>query len=156
MKALFGIVVVCLSASVVTAGEMAGHPSVYRSGEIKWTDGPALLPAGASMAVLEGDSSAEGPFVIRFKFPDKYRIAPHTYPKTERVTVITGTLQLGMGEKFDENAAQALPAGTFGFWPAQMQHFAWAEAETILQLHGIGPWQITYVNPDDDPRNQKR
>ena len=156
MKALFGIVAVCLTAAGLVIGQMAGHPSVFRPAEIKWTSGPASLPAGASVAVLEGDPAVEGPFVMRLKVPDKYRIPPHTHPKTERVTVIAGTFHLGMGAKFDEAATEALPAGTFGYWPAQMQHFAWAEGETILQLHGIGPWQINYVNPDDDPRNQKR
>jgi hypothetical protein len=60
-----------------------------------------------------------------------------------------------MGDKFDQAATQAMPAGTFGFWPAGMKHFAWAKGETVLQLHGIGPWKIEYVNPADDPRNPK-
>jgi hypothetical protein len=156
MKMTNAIVALCVAASALAVEKMASKPSVFRPNEIQWAKGPASLPQGAMMVVMEGDPASEGPFAIRFKFPDKYRVAPHWHPKTERVTVIAGTLHLGMGEKFDEAATQSLSAGTFGFWPAEMRHFAWFEGETILQLHGIGPWQINYVNPGDDPRNQKR
>ena len=123
---------------------------------IEWKDGPAALPPGAKMAVLEGDPTKEGPFVVRFQFPDGYHVAPHTHPKTERVTVISGVLHLATGEALDRNSAKGLPAGSFGFWPAGMKHTAWSEGETVIQLHGIGPWQINYVNPADDPRNAKK
>jgi quercetin dioxygenase-like cupin family protein len=123
---------------------------------IEWKDGPAALPAGAKMALLEGDPTKEGPFVVRFQFPDGYHVAPHTHPKTERVTVISGILYLATGEALDCASAKQLPAGSFGYWPAGMKHTAWSEGETIIQLHGVGPWQITYVNPADDPRNAKK
>jgi quercetin dioxygenase-like cupin family protein len=123
---------------------------------IEWKDGPAALPAGAKMALLEGDPTKEGPFVVRFQFPDGYHVAPHTHPKTERVTVISGILYLATGEALDRASAKQLPAGSFGYWPPGMKHTAWSEGETIIQLHGIGPWQITYVNPADDPRNAKK
>ena len=123
---------------------------------IEWKDGPAALPAGAKMAVLEGDPTKEGPFVVRFQFPDSYHVAPHTHPKTERVTVISGALYLSTGEALDRNSAKKLPAGSFGYWPAGMKHTAWSEGDTVIQLHGIGPWQINYVNPADDPRNAKK
>ena len=103
---------------------------------------------------LEGDPTKEGPFVVRFLFPDGYHVAPHTHPKTERVTVISGVLHLATGEALDRNSAKGLPAGSFGFWPAGMKHTAWSEGETIIQLHGVGPWQINYVNPADDPRKR--
>jgi len=129
-------------------------PTVFRPSEIKWEPGPPSLLPGAQMAKLEGDSAKDGPYTVRFKFPDGFRVMPHWHPKTERVTVIAGTLHLGMGEKFDKDATQSLPAGTHGYWPAGMRHFAWVEGETVLQLHGIGPWAITYVNPADDPRHK--
>jgi quercetin dioxygenase-like cupin family protein len=128
---------------------------LFRAAEIKWQEGPASLPNGAMIALLEGDPSKEGPFVFRVKLPDGYRISPHTHPKTEHVTVISGTFHIGMGDKFDATKGQAMPAGTFGYWLAGMKHFAWAKGETILQLHGVGPWSITYVNKADDPRNKK-
>ena len=130
--------------------------SFYSPAEVKWKDGPGSLPAGAKFAVLEGDPAKDGPFVMRLWLPDGFRIPPHWHPKVERVTVISGTFNLGMGEKFDQAATRELPAGTFGFWPAGMRHFAWARGETVLQLHGTGPWMITYVNPADDPRNAKK
>jgi quercetin dioxygenase-like cupin family protein len=127
----------------------------FSAGKIKWRDGPRSLPKGAMFAVLEGDPSKEGPFVFRVKIPDGYRVPPHTHPKTERVTVISGTFNIGMGDRFDENATTEMPAGTYGHWGAGMKHFVWAKGETILQFHGMGPWSIQYVNPADDPRRQR-
>jgi quercetin dioxygenase-like cupin family protein len=108
------------------------------------------------MAVLEGDPTKEGSFVVRFQFPEGYHIPPHTHPKTEHVTVISGALYLATGETLDRNNAKKLPAGSFGYWPAGMKHTAWSEGETVIQLHGTGPWQINYVNPADDPRNARK
>ncbi|PYI99934.1 MAG: hypothetical protein DMF00_09485 [Verrucomicrobia bacterium] len=141
-----------LSAEETQSADMRLYPPTT----IEWRQGPAALPAGAKMAALEGDPTKEGPFVVRFQFPAGYHIAPHTHPKMERVTVISGTLYLASGEALDRNSAKSLPAGSFGFWPAGMKHTAWSEGETIIQLHGIGPWQINYVNPADDPRNTKK
>jgi quercetin dioxygenase-like cupin family protein len=107
------------------------------------------------IAVLEGDPTKEGPFVFRLKLPDGYRVPPHTHPKTERVTVISGSFNIGMGERFDQEATKLMPAGTYGYWEAGMKHFVWAKGETILQFHGMGPWSIKYVDPRDDPRNSK-
>jgi quercetin dioxygenase-like cupin family protein len=129
---------------------------LYPIDKIKWQEGPPSLPKGAMIAVLEGNPGKEGPFVFRVKLPDGYRVPPHTHPKTERVTVISGTFNIGMGDKFDEKAGKAMPAGTYGHWPAGMKHFAWAKGETVLQFHGMGPWSIQYVNPDDDPRNKTK
>jgi quercetin dioxygenase-like cupin family protein len=131
-------------------------PSLYWPGEIAWKEGPKSLPAGAKIAVLEGDPTKPGPFVMRIKLPDGYRIPPHTHPKPERVTVISGSFHLGMGDKFNPKHAQELTAGTFGTWPPNMKHFVWVEGETIVQFHGEGPWVIEYLNPSDDPRNSKK
>ena len=141
-----------LSAEETQSSEMRLYPLA----SIEWKPGPAAIPAGAKMAVLEGDPSKEGPFVVRFQFPDGYQIPPHTHPKTERVTVISGNLFIATGETLDRSSAKKLPAGSFGYWPAGMKHAGWSEGETIIQLHGIGPWQINYVNPADDPRNGKK
>jgi len=129
---------------------------LYPIDEIQWKEGPGSLPAGAKVAVLEGDPSREGFFTMRLLLPDGFKIPPHWHPKVEHVTVISGTFNIGMGDKFDQTTTRAMPAGTFGFWPPDMKHFAWAKGETILQLHGIGPWMITYVNSSDDPRKPKQ
>lgn len=131
------------------------QPKLYPPDGLKWENGPKSLPPGAKMVVLEGDPAAAGPFVMRVKVLDGYKIPPHMHPKPERVTVISGSFHLGMGDKFDAKHATALPAGSFGTWPAGMRHFVWAEGETVIQLHGEGPWQIEYLNPTDDPRRPK-
>ncbi|MGH9966796.1 MAG: cupin domain-containing protein [Pyrinomonadaceae bacterium] len=104
---------------------------------------------------MEGDPTQEGPFTMRLRLPDAFNIQPHWHPAVEHVTVISGNFNLGMGEKFDTSGGRALPAGSFAFMPSGMRHFAWTKGETLIQLHGMGPWQINYVNPGDDPRNKK-
>src|SRR5262245_45663111 len=115
---------------------------VFTPDKLKWNDGPPSLPKGARIAILEGDPNKEGPCVFRDKVPDGYPLPPHTAPKTERVTVISGAFHLGMGDKFDEKVGQALPAGTYGHWAAGMKHFVWVKGETVVQFHGDGPWKI--------------
>jgi hypothetical protein len=124
--------------------------------EIQWSEGPTSLKKGAKMMVLEGDPTKEGMFTMRLWFPDGFEVAPHSHTQIEHVTVISGALQFGMGEKFDRAATREMPAGSFGYWPVGMKHFAWAKGETVLQLHGRGPWTITYVNPADDPRKETK
>jgi quercetin dioxygenase-like cupin family protein len=154
LAAFFAVIVshASLSAEQTQSAEMRLYPPT----SIEWKAGPAAIPPGAKMAILEGDPMKEGPFVVRFQFPDAYHIAPHTHPKTERVTVISGNLYLATGETLDRANAKKLPAGSFAYWPAGMKHTAWSEGETVIQLHGIGPWQINYANPADDPRNAKK
>jgi len=155
--ALVMLLAMASSPTRVSAEEtQSSDMHLYPPASIEWKPGPAAIPAGAKMAVLEGDPTKDGPFVVRFQFPAGYHIAPHTHPKTERVTVISGALYLATGESLDRNSAKKLPAGSFGFWPAGMKHAGWSDEETVIQLHGIGPWQINYVNPEDDPRNAKK
>jgi quercetin dioxygenase-like cupin family protein len=98
----------------------------------------------------------EGPFTLRLQLPDGFSIPPHWHPAVEHVTVISGTFNLSMGEKFDKSGGRALSAGAFAFMPPGMRHFAWTTGETVIQLHGTGPWKINYVNPADDPRKPKQ
>jgi quercetin dioxygenase-like cupin family protein len=128
----------------------------YPPAEIQWKDGPASLPPGAKIAVLEGDPAKEGMFVMRVRVPDGYHIPAHTHPKSERVTVLQGTFKLAMGDNPQKADARILPAGTFGIWPPGMVHAVWIEGEAIVQFHGMGPWAINYVNPSHDPRNARK
>jgi hypothetical protein len=150
------LALVCGSRGGEVHGRKGGAAdlAVFTPREIKWVDAPAVLPRGAKVAALEGDPGKPGPFVLRVRVPDGYRIPPHTHARPERVTVISGTFHIGMGATFDKSKGRAMPAGSFGTWPAGMQHYVWAEGETVIQLHGIGPWSLTYVNPADDPRRQ--
>src|SRR5688500_15219989 len=108
-----------------TATEHSHNATFHHPDKIEFKSGPPSLPHGAKIAVLEGDPTKEGTFTIRVWLPDGYKIPPHTHPQTERVTVISGTFNLGMGEKFDQAATEAMPSGTFGHWPTGMKHFAW-------------------------------
>jgi hypothetical protein len=121
--------------------------------QIQWQDGPPSLLPGAKVAILEGDSAQPGFFTMRLKVPDGYRVLPHRRPNTERLTILQGIVHLGTGDHFDARATQPLAAGTYSAMPPGMAHFAWMEGETILQLSSIGPWQVVYVNPADDPRH---
>jgi quercetin dioxygenase-like cupin family protein len=120
--------------------------------QLQWQAGPPSLPPGASMAVVEGNPKQAGLFTMRIKLPANYRIPAHWHPADEHVTVISGMFNMGAGDVLDTTSGTALPAGSFALMPAQMHHFAWTSEETIIQLHGVGPWQINYINPADDPR----
>jgi quercetin dioxygenase-like cupin family protein len=120
--------------------------------DIEWGAAPPVLPPGAEAAVLFGDPSKEGLFALRVKFPAGYAIPPHTHPVDEVVTIISGTFNLGMGETADKNAATPMPAGSFFALPPDMAHFAYVNEETVVQITTNGPWGLTYVNPEDDPR----
>jgi quercetin dioxygenase-like cupin family protein len=121
--------------------------------KIEWQDAK-MLPPGAKIAVLEGDPKAEGFFTFRAKLPAGYRIPPHWHPTPERLTVLSGTLHIGPGEKIDEKSAAKLPVGSYTVMPKGVRHFAYTEGATEIQVSSIGPWGITYVNPADDPRKQ--
>lgn len=136
------------------AVEGAADHGIFAPGEINWVDAPPILPPGAKMAVLRGDPGQEGMFVLRIKVPADYRIMPHWHPAYENVTVLSGEANIGMGDTFDKTKGRKIPAGGFGYLAPQMHHYFWADTETILQLHGIGPWQLYYLNADDDPRGK--
>lgn len=158
MKRVALIVAIAIAVAVIAIAQNMSHPSdhgFFQTADLKWTDGPASLSKGAKVALLEGNPAQEGPFTMRLQLPDGFKIQPHSHPAVEHVTVISGTFNLGMGEKFDTTGGRALPAGSFAFMPPGMKHFAWAKGETVVQVHGMGPWKINYVNPADDPRNQK-
>jgi quercetin dioxygenase-like cupin family protein len=123
--------------------------------DLKWGAGPPSLPSGARYVVVEGDPSAPGVlFAYRLKMPDNYRIPAHFHPVDEHLTVISGTFNMGLGDNFEATATKAMGAGSYVIMPAGTRHFVWAKGETIIQVHAIGPWGITYVNPADDPRRR--
>ncbi|MGH7476562.1 MAG: cupin domain-containing protein [Longimicrobiales bacterium] len=130
----------------------ASHVIVAIPGTFEFAPAPPSLPPGARLAVLEGDPSKEGAFTMQLWMPSGYRIPPHFHPADEHVTVLKGAFHVGMGEVFDADAATRLPTGTFAALSAGVRHYAFTEGETIIQLHGNGPWSLTYVNPADDPR----
>src|ERR1700758_1452099 len=138
------------------AQENSHEKNAFTPDTISWVAAPPVVRPGAQFAVLEGDPTATtGAFTIRLKMPDGFRIAPHWHPQRENVTVISGTLKVGMGDTFVPNAMNAFPAGSFAFLDPNMRHFAMAHGETVVQVHGQSPLQFNYVNPGDDPSKSK-
>jgi hypothetical protein len=134
-------IVACATNSSTTAPEPT----------LTWGPAPAILPPGAQLAVLQGDPAGNGPFTIRLRFPDGYRIAPHTHPTDENVTVLTGTFLVGMGGRFRSDSLTALPPGGFVTAPANHAHYAAARGTTVVQVNAMGPFALTYVDPADAP-----
>jgi len=134
----------------------AGTATFLHAKDLAFGPAPPSLPAGARVAVLLGDPSADGPFVIRLMLPKGYRIPPHSHSRDEQVTVISGTMYLGMGDVYEPSTARGLAAGGFHVLRAGTRHFAYAKQPTIVQVSGNGPFDITYVKPADDPRTAAR
>jgi hypothetical protein len=118
----------------------------------KWGPAPAVLPPGAQAAVLAGDPMTSGTYTLRLLLPAGYLIPPHSHPAEENVTVVSGALHIGMGDKLDRSKSTTLHAGAFGAIPGGMNHFAWTTGKTVIQIHGTGPFTINYVNPADAPK----
>ncbi len=153
MQKLFNVV---LSVIAVAAFGLAQEPTTsthiaLTAAEVKWGPAPPSIPKGVQLAVVSGNPGQSGPFVIRLKIPAGQKIAPHWHPTDEAVTILSGTVAFGMGEKFDRAALKNLSAGGYALMPAEMRHFAMARTAAIIQVHGIGPFVLNYVNPADDP-----
>lgn len=151
-RSLIGLALVLLgvSTSAACADDMKMAMPV-NANAMKWGPVPPMLPKGAQIAIVSGDPFKDGLYVVRLKMPAGYKIPAHNHPTTEYVTVISGRFNLGMGDKLDKSKSIELKAGGFGEAPAKMNHYAWAGSDAIVQVHGQGPFAITYVNPADDP-----
>jgi hypothetical protein len=138
-----------LTMPAAVAGD--GHLR-FAPGDIVWQDGPASLPPGAQVVVLEGDPAAAGPLTLRLKFPPGYQVPPHTHPAIEHVTVLERSF--GLGSVGDAAGGEELGVGGYVIVPVGHPHHAWTSEGTVIQLHSVGPWGITYLDPRDDPRNK--
>jgi quercetin dioxygenase-like cupin family protein len=155
LPTLIAAVAVAAVALTAPADTMEGH-TIVPPQEIKWGPAPAVLPPGAKAAVLFGDPSEDGLFVLRLKLPAGYAVAPHTHPVDEVITVISGTFRMGMGETADQSKVQPLPAGSFFALPPGTAHYVFADEETVVQISTIGPWGLTYINPKDNPQQKSQ
>ncbi len=122
--------------------------------KIKWAPAPPSFSEGAQVAPLRGDPSKSGPYTTRMKVPDGYKTLPHWHSTDEYMTILQGVLVMGLGEKFDPAAVTELGAGSFIRMPKGARQFVWAKGQTIIQVHGMGPLDIHYVNAADDPRKE--
>jgi quercetin dioxygenase-like cupin family protein len=143
------------AGTTTAASEPASEHRTILPDGFKWADAPPSLPKGSKVSVIHGDPAAAGIFAMRIMLPDGYKVPPHWHPADEHVTVISGEFHMGLGETWDESKGHALPPGSVSIMPAGKRHFAWSKGETVIQVHAMGPWGITYVNPQDDPRNKK-
>lgn len=124
---------------------------VVPASDVKWGAVPPSLPAGAKLAVVSGDPGKAEPFTLRLQMPAGYKIAPHSHPTDEHVTVLSGTLAAAMGNTFDEKALKDLVAGSYANMATGMNHYVQARTPTVVQVHGMGPFVVNYVNAADDP-----
>jgi len=158
MKAQLAVAIalLALASTALTADSPKKSPSTRPAAtfvsaeEITWGEAPPVFPKGAQMAVLFGNPSKKGPYAIRFKMPDGYKIAPHWHTQDEQLTVLTGTFVLHLGDTMDV-PGHTLGPSAYHFLPARMHHAAESTGETILQINGNGPFDIHYLDPADDP-----
>ena len=144
----------CVSLAAPAHGaESHAEHIVVAPKDLKWVDVPSL-PKGAKAAMMEGPMNEAKPFMVRIKFPANYKIPPHWHNNIEHITVLSGTLNMGIGDKFDEKKTKAMTAGYVSIMQPKTNHFVWTKVETIAQVHGMGPWEVNYVNPADDPRKK--
>jgi hypothetical protein len=139
------------SISAQSGGHTEGSHIMLSPGDLKWVDVPSL-PPGAKLAVIEGPLNEAVPFTFRLRLPANYQIPAHWHTAVERVTVISGTVNMGIGDKLERSKTKALGPGSMAIMQPKTNHFLWTKEETVVQLNGTGPWVITYVSPADDPR----
>lgn len=154
--ALIAFAAVFVRAAENQPADNSADVHVYQSpNDLKWGPAPPVVPKGAEAVVLDGDPFKEGGvYTLRLKMPDGYKIAPHWHPTDENVTVLSGTLGAGMGDKMETAGGQLIKAGGFVRMPKTVHHYAWTKGPTTIQVHGDAPFAFNYVNPADDPRNQ--
>jgi quercetin dioxygenase-like cupin family protein len=148
-------ILVTLVTLMPTAGSPQGHGDhlMVAPADLKWADVPSL-PPGAMIAVIEGPMNEAKPFTMRLRLPADYQVPAHFHSGIEHVTVISGTFNMGTGDKLDTKATRALGVGSIAIMQPGTRHFAWTKEETVVQVHGVGPWTVTYVNAADDPRKK--
>ena len=156
MTRVLAVLVLIVGLSVAHVANAQTQPPAHMMvvpSELKWSD-VGSLPPGAKLAVIEGPLNEAVPFTFRLKFPSDYQIPAHWHPAIEHVTVISGAFNMGVGDKLDPSKTMALGPGSAAIMQPKTNHFAWSKEETIIQVHGVGPWAINYVNPADDPRKK--
>ena len=141
------------AAALAQSVYSGGHAHMLTPEQLVWSDAPSV-GKGAKIAVIEGPLNQAVPFLFRLKLPANTKVAPHTHPTYERVTVLSGVFYFAHGENYDENKVRALPAGSVAIMPPGTPMFGYTKEDTVIQLNGTGPWGLQYLNPADDPRKK--
>jgi hypothetical protein len=136
---------------VATGVKQSADDSVAAA-SLTWGPQPPGLPAGGRAAVVRGDPSKASPYTLRADLPDGYEVKPHWHPTSERIRVISGTLLMGEGRNWRSGSMRPLPAGEGVTMAAKQPHFVRTKGKTMIEIQSTGPFEITYVNPSDDPR----
>jgi hypothetical protein len=147
---------VALLVGLVACGRASAGLAAPPELPLEWEPAPAMFPPGAEVAVLQGDPRSNAPFTIRLRLPDGYRLPPHVQPTDAHVTVVRGTLLVGMGSTVEPERMLALPAGGFITAPANYAHYAQTRGRTVIQVHATGPFALTYVHPEHALRGARR
>jgi hypothetical protein len=155
MRATILVFAVALTGTTAVFAQGSNVSVISGPAALKWGPAPPGLPKGAEVAVLAGDPAKEGRFAVRLKMPANYQIPAHHHSTPENVTVLSGSFHAGMGDKLDETKAEAFEPGGFAAMPANMNHYGWTVSETVVQIEANGPFDIIYVNPQDDPRKAR-
>jgi quercetin dioxygenase-like cupin family protein len=145
---------VCVALAATAARAQTGAVQSIAPDQIKWSQHPAL-PTGAMRAVVYGTPTGPGMYATRLRAPNGLKIMPHTHPDDRIYTVLSGTLYLGVGDKWDDSQLVAYPPGTVLFLPAKLSHFQYSKTgEYLIQINGVGPTDLTFINPADDLRRK--
>jgi quercetin dioxygenase-like cupin family protein len=151
IRPVLALALLVLASAALPAGAADTPHGMFTPSEIKWGDAPPMVPKGAKLAVLYGDPNKDGMFVVRVKLPANYRVPAHSHPTDEVVTVLSGTLFVGMGDKLAPASVKPFPAGSLVVAPAKANHYVLTKQPTVIEISAMGPLQFTYANPADDP-----
>ena len=155
-KPMLALAILTIAGLALAQGTTPSQHVMKTAASLKWGAPPPIFEQNAQFTVVSGDPGKDGLYVVRLKMPAGYKIAPHWHPTDEHVTVLSGTFALGMGDTFDKAKMEGLGAGGYALLPAEMRHYAMARTEAIVQVHGMGPFKLTYVNPADDPSTRAK
>lgn len=115
------------------------------AGDLQWSDAPPSLPAGTKLQILEGSPQQAQMFTIRLLIPAGTVVQPHTHPREERVTILSGEIAVGFGDSVDRDDLTLFPTGSFYVNPPGVPHYLIIRRDSVLQLTGMGPWELNYV-----------
>jgi quercetin dioxygenase-like cupin family protein len=144
MRTLF--LAAILVSAVITSAQQT--PIGFTPEAVVWNDGPPTLPPGSKMAILEGNPRAEGVFTMRVRIPAGSAIPPHWHPRQERVTILSGAVDLGFGTVANKDSVTRYRAGSFYVNPPSVMHYLFFPEATEMQMTGIGPWELMTTDPN--------